>query len=712
MGVAVLLNLTDQLSFEATDPLMNVINAGPLLFYDNLSVIPFPSDESKCQEHVERLVSSMRNMLEARSLSTDDENEKIRVIVTINLTGGAFHPEAPSLVFPAQKVRQFKKTIEDIFKQGNPLLDRFEYIFVFLAGQTNRDIFYQSLAYDGITGGSGLDWFSKDDVNLNNIRDEFFEQLDTPHDEWPLNHASIEDCYKKFNDDLATVVEKIAAKMDKAGVGDEFKRLVKDKLNGIETVGHFSNFDYDDAIISTISQLIGLRVDEFYRNCTFFILRTANTTINLRLRCQTFIASLVQLLATINDNDFNRLLKSNLIQSSARLFMMSSIPDSNTLDIDQFALLKKMVMDYTPCLESARWRHDQKVRFVFYSPKAEDPMTVDAHWHINDKFAAQRQQMYEEFKQSRNVPFFFGKSIGDWNWYKRVLKSAVKILHFEEANDRPYYDVPRRITDNEMDQEDRECTYAELENAFNMLSKDQPQMKKVKDLNIYLKERSKMMDDFGGTIETLKQEMVKLGYFACLMWIGLLSVLGLTVNYAYHFLGYGNTDHPQLIAACFGVASILFVLSALMGRARVKSRIKAVFSEMDNCYNQLQFNMKDYLDGIAMRMRFQNKADIRRKNLDEMKSKLDAFSRHNRQVDLWIKHYQGIVTKLSANDIPDNNTSFSFNEKNFDFENCMPSLPGEIIREFEQKNVKFTVMGTDIKNVTCFVTHFDFVEEG
>ena len=111
-------------------------------------------------------------------------------------------------------------------------------------------------------------------------------------------------------------------------------------------------------------------------------------------------------------------------------------------------------------------------------------------------------------------------------------------------------------------------------------------------------------------------------------------------------------------------------------------------------------------------MRFQNKADIRRKNLDEMKSKLDAFSRHNRQVDLWIKHYQGIVTKLSTNDIPDNNTSFSFNEKNFDFENCMPSLPGEIIREFEQKNVKFTVMGTDIENVTCFVTHFDFVEEG
>ena len=36
----------------------------------------------------------------------------------------------------------------------------------------------------------------------------------------------------------------------------------------------------------------------------------------------------------------------------------------------------------------------------------------------------------------------------------------------------------------------------------------------------------------------------------------------------------------------------------------------------------------------------------------------------------------------------------------------------EFMREFEQKNVKFTVMGTDIKNVTCFVTHFDFVEEG
>ena len=72
--VAILLNLTGKLTFEVTDPLMSVINAGkPLLFYDRLSVIPFPSDPAICQQHVERLASSMRNLLEARSLSVADE---------------------------------------------------------------------------------------------------------------------------------------------------------------------------------------------------------------------------------------------------------------------------------------------------------------------------------------------------------------------------------------------------------------------------------------------------------------------------------------------------------------------------------------------------------------------------------------------------------------------------------------------------------------
>ena len=100
------------------------------------------------------------------------------------------------------------------------------------------------------------------------------------------------------------------------------------------------------------------------------------------------------------------------------------------------------------------------------------------------------------------------------------------------------------------------------------------------------------------------------------------------------------------------------------------------------------------------------------KNLDEMKSKIDAFFRHNKQVDLWIKHYEDIATKLSANNIPDDTTLYSFKEQDFDLENCMPSLPHTIISKFQQMNVKFTVKETEISNVTSFVKHFRFVEEG
>ena len=79
MDAAVLLNLTNKLTFEITNPLMSIINAGEsLLYYDRLSVEQFPADATLYQQHIERLASSMRNLLEARSLSAKDNNERIR----------------------------------------------------------------------------------------------------------------------------------------------------------------------------------------------------------------------------------------------------------------------------------------------------------------------------------------------------------------------------------------------------------------------------------------------------------------------------------------------------------------------------------------------------------------------------------------------------------------------------------------------------------
>ena len=714
MDVAVLLNLTDKLSFEVADPLMSVINAGKtLLFYDRLSVEPFPIDEARCQQHVERLASSMCNLLEARSLSTEDDKGRIRVIVTLDITRGAFQPEGSTLMFPAQKVRQLKKTIEGVFNDNHQLLDRFEYIFLFLSDQTSQGKFYQTLAYDGITGGGSVDWFCRDDLKLNDTRTSILNKAETPHAEWQLTHANFKSSFSQFNTELDRTLKLVADRMEKAGLRNEFEDLIKQKLNDITTVGDFSQFDYDYAISTTVCQLIGLSAQEFKTNCTFFIIHTDNTTIKMKLRCQAFIASLVQFLTTLDYNDYDRILKASAVNSSARLFIMSSMPDDDCMNDNDFSQLKQMVEQCLPCLENARWKYDQTVSYFHYSPGAEDPTTLDSHLQINDKFAQQRQQMFQDFLATRQVPFFFGTKIGDWNWYKRVLKSAVGIFNFETVNDRPLYDLPNRITDNEMEQQVMESSYTELENAINVLSKDIPEVNKGKDINEYLKERNKQLEVFRQTIETLKNEMVKLGYYKCLLWIGILSLLGFTLNFAFHFFGYGNTDNPLWIVACFGIASLLFVLAAVFGRAKIKADIEEVYSEMDRCYNQLQDNLKEYLDGIAQRIRQQNAADIRRKNLDEMKSKLDAFSRHNKQVDLWVGHFKDIVKKLSADNVPDaaEKATMTLNEKDFDMEHSMPSLPDVITNQFKDKDVKFTVQGTEINHVTSFVSHFKFVEE-
>ena len=114
--VSVLLNLTSRIAFEETDPLMSLVNAKePLLFYDRLSVERFPSDKELYLEHSERLVSNLRNLLEARSLSLTDDDGRIRVIIILDLVEGIFQPEGSSRFFPAQKVRAIKELIVRIF---------------------------------------------------------------------------------------------------------------------------------------------------------------------------------------------------------------------------------------------------------------------------------------------------------------------------------------------------------------------------------------------------------------------------------------------------------------------------------------------------------------------------------------------------------------------------------------------------------------------
>ena len=92
-AVSILLNLTDRLSFEETDPFLSLVSGkGPLLYYDQLSVKRFPSEKDQYDNYLDNLLSDMRNLLESRGLSREDRGERIRLIVIVDLAGGLFEP--------------------------------------------------------------------------------------------------------------------------------------------------------------------------------------------------------------------------------------------------------------------------------------------------------------------------------------------------------------------------------------------------------------------------------------------------------------------------------------------------------------------------------------------------------------------------------------------------------------------------------------------
>ena len=713
---AILLNLTSKLTIEDSDPLMSLISGSPLLFSDRLSVAKFPSDASQCQQHIEHLVSVMHNLLEARTLSVDDHGERIRLIVALDMIGGAFAPENNGQkCFPAQKARQFKELVARTMGAGNPLLNRFDYSFLFLTGRSDdrkAAEFYGTLAYDGHSGYTSDEWIGCGDKKLNALRDEAIKKMVNPDNQMSLTQEETGPAYSVFTTKLNDIRKKVADRMEEAGVRPEFEKLYSQHLAGITRVEHFCNFDYDYALSMCVSEIIGLCSSCFKRDSTFFIIRTDNSNALNRCKSETYVLSLIQLLATMEHDDYRNILLSSNLNATARIFTADA-SCGDDFDTAAFAQLERLVRRSLPKLETARWREDRRVSYRRYTAKATDPSLTDAHRPVNDKLSEERQSLWQDFENVRQVPFFFGNKVGDWTWYKDVVRKADALYRFESVHDRPLYDLPQRITENEMESTAEECDYAELEDKIRILKKDIQGQQKTKDLNTYLKTRQELMKQFCNAIDGLKAEMVKLGYLSCLFWLGVFSTFALTLSYAYHFFCSGNRDSYWLIAVCLGASVMLFAGAAIVSQTAVKSRIKATCSKIDTTYRQIQANLEAYLDDVYERAKLQDEADVRRRNIDEMESKMETFKNHNKQVDLWTAHYEGIVRKLSAmrqffnrgnSEVIPDDTDISSDD--FDFDNTMPSLPDIIRKQFAGNSVTFSTKNLKVNNVTCLVQRF------
>lgn len=714
--VSVLLNFTSRIAFEETDPLMSLVAVKePLLFYDRLSVERFPSDRELYLEHSERLVSNLRNLLESRSLSLTDDDGRIRVIIILDLVEGIFQPEGSSLFFPAQKVRAIKDLIVRIFGKNNTILERMEYSFIFInssADDRRLSLFYQQLAYDGCTGGDAQVWFNSSDFRLNERRDALFGQLEAPDVDMAVDDPSIRPVYEQFTADLQEVVGKLGPKMDEAGVGEAFRQLLQEAVARIKTVGDFEHFDFNGAVRFCVSQLIGLKARDFYSDCVFFILKYDESPASVKLKDEVFVKSLVQLLCTISSADYVQYFKTNAL-TSARLFLLSEYVDAN-IDAEALTAFGRQVRLCLPRLNDAKWTEDMDVEYQVFTPNVSAPMESDTHREMNEKYARQRRRLMDEFLEARPVPFFFDVKKGEWSWYSNVLDKITSLYELEKENDRPLYDTPKRLTGREMRAETKRTTYRELENARAKLAQQNVPVMHVEDLNGYMVKRRELTNHLANAINELKDELPKLGYMTCLFWMGLLSVLGFTLCFSFHFWN-GSTDPLYTIAIAFGAAGLLFVASSLIGHAIVKRKIRAVYQKIDGICMQLEERLKAYLGEVNKRSRLQKEADIRRRNLDEMEEKLNEFKSHNKRIDLWKTHFTSVSDKLGdilttlGKEADASSETMKLGVDDFSL-GGFPTLPLTIRTKYKAMNTQIMQVPVDVHAVTCFVKHFRFTE--
>ena len=608
--VAVLLNLTPRLTFEETDPLMSLVTKGEaLLFYDRLSVEKVRVEVERGRDFLRERVIKLRNLLESRALSKDDDNERIRLIVTLDLWGGLLQPSDGPVTLPAGKALEVRRQIQEVFGSHNPLLRRLSYCFVFV---------------------------------YSNARDE------------------------------------------------ELRRFFSEGRSGLDA-------------------------DDFRGQCTFFVMKADNTPLRVKRTDETFVKSLVQLLSTMSPGQFDNQVLSPYAMP-ANVFVAGD-NDRGHIMTSSFGTLNGMVGACKPLLAAQSWSDDREVSYDTYTATAESSTEIDSYTSLNNENNERREKLHDRFCETRELPFFFGAQPGDWSWYEQVLKEADEMSQFEQEHDRPLHEEPKRITEKEMSLRRKKCTYSALIEQKRLLEKKEIETHKPEELDTYLRQRHELIDAFREHTGKLRKELLKLGFLSHLLWISILSSVVFTLCYAFHFFLPDNTDKPYWIVACLVAIALLFVLAALIGGACVRKRVNRVYDRMDELFEKMKAQLQRYLEGVKKSIDCQREADVLKRNLDEMRDKLEEFDRHNKRVEIWMHHYDGLIEKLNnameTFDVPADSADMPVLSKTSTvfYLDDFPCLPNTVSDAFKGMSTRLTNNGTDLRDVTCFVNQFSFVQE-
>ena len=737
MAASVLLNFANSVDFTPTDPLIGMVRTGAsLLSYDLLSVNTFSKKDDERRIQIRSKLAELRNMLENRRLSSEDQNERIRLIIILDFNPWEFlKPEIDTdsfdAAFPILKIDYVKSVIQDVWGPQNLLLRRFDFAFIFIDDlpDENYSIRYKLAAYHGFCKtGHSKTWLSADCFQLNKHRDETLEKMGKPYSGMLLTDSSISSAYNEFLKQKQIVFGVIKNWLKKIGKDDEFDEFARDRFNP-RTVEEFQKKDFDYILQTIVTNCAGLGAERF-RDCTFFIMNMRQSVVSSRYKDLIALKSLIQLLCTINDEDFKSLLRPVDDNDFHKLFIMAEPSDRhiNTDALLQYqhdlSVLGAIIGGPDWCnsegkLTGLSWEPSKEVQYHVYLPKNVN--AEGSHESSNDAINRESSEKEKWFKKVRRVPFFFGKYPNDWHWYQQVTQAIISCLSFEDNNNRPLIESLTRVDDTELPKETRTVTYGELELLIEHASA--ADIVSTVDYDNYIINRKKKIDELGDKAEKMKKELIKLGVRSRFLLIAFLFCLAFALCFAFHFFYSGSEDHPLWISAGISVFLLSIIIGMIIAQYIIKNKINDIYREIDSIFEDLRKLAKDHLQSVNRLVTEMNKADANRKTLTEMKAKYSEWKKRNKKVENWVKYIRDMKSLLDDIlrflMISRNKQDESSNDKTMIINDSILESKPSIIAKIRSKEIyndmhpKVIVTNQNkentIKDVTCFLSQFDFM---
>jgi hypothetical protein len=741
MVASVLLNFANGVDFTPTDPLMGMVRTGAkLLSYDLLSVGHFSDmgTEDEKRGYIRKKVAQLRNILEDRSLSSEDQGERIRLIVILDFKPWNFlkpkdadENDEFDAAFPSLKLDYVKETVNKVFGDKNPLLRRFDYNVLFVDDNRDeeRSVRYRLTAYHGYcSSGNRRGCLSTSSFCLNNERKIVLEKMNHPDANMALNHPALKTVYNPFLAKLRETLDLIKEHIRVWGKEEAFADAA-DKALALKTVKDFSSFDYDGELRELIRDVVGLGANRFC-DCTCFIMNMRQSIASQRSRDDIALKSLVQLLCTMDEEQYRMQFKPLDDNDFHKLFITSDPDDDDIKRIEllhyfhDISALGSQIggpdwWNPESPLTGMNWDSSKEVKYNAYqAKKANTEGSHEGQNEIVDEVGNEKQKV---FRKVRRVPFFFGKRPGDWQWYREVTRALDDCLSYERNNNRPLVENLTRVDDSELPKTTVVTNYGELGVQIEKYTIKDIQSKV--DYETYILNRKGKIEQLAKRAEDMKKELVKLGFRSRLIWILFLSSLAFTLCYSYHFFYVDSVDHPIWIAAGFMAICLILTAGTFISQMIVKNKINAVYGEIDKLFYDLRKLAEDHLKSVNQLATEMNEADANRKTLSEMKAKYGEWNKHNKKVETWVNYARNM--KLLLKNLLADVTVRKADEDQINDEvtwtvddtilEGKPSVVAQIWSQDCYSNMKPNLEVTNqskknvIRNVTCFISQFKFV---